>query len=72
MNLIEIICNDQIKQKPNNIDLILFFLFQEVKFALDRARYESKYDVKLVNSAKGDHQFDVKKEKSQRAEKRLK
>jgi hypothetical protein len=43
-----------------------------VKFALDRARYESKYDVKLVNSEKGDHQFEIKKEKSQRSEKRLK
>ncbi|CAF1168544.1 unnamed protein product [Rotaria sordida] len=44
----------------------------EVKFALDCARYESKYDVKLVNSEKGDHQFQVKKEKSKRSEKRLK
>jgi len=38
-------------------------LDQEVKFALDRARYESKYDVKLVNTEKGNHQFEVKKEK---------
>ncbi|CAF3846497.1 unnamed protein product [Rotaria magnacalcarata] len=44
----------------------------EIKFALDRARYESKYDVKLVNTEKGDHQYEVKKEKSHRAEKRLK
>jgi len=47
-------------------------LDQEVKFALDRARYESKYDVKLVNTGKDNHQFEVKKEKSQRSEKRLK
>jgi hypothetical protein len=47
-------------------------VFQEVKFALDRARYESKYDVKLVDSAKGDHQIEIRKDKSERAEKRLK
>ncbi len=52
--------------------LLLFVFFQEAKFALDRARYESKYDVKLVNTKKGDHQFEVVKEKSQRSEKRLK
>lgn len=51
---------------------IVFVFLKEVKFAVDRARYESKYDVKLVNTNKGDHQFEVKKEKSQRAEKRLK
>jgi len=38
-------------------------LDQEIKFSLDRARYESKYDVKLVDTGKGDHQFEVKKRK---------
>ncbi|CAF4130075.1 unnamed protein product [Rotaria sp. Silwood2] len=63
----------ELEQKTNESDRnYLQRLDHEVKFALDRARYESKYDVKLVNSEKGDHQFEVKKEKSQRSEKRLK
>ncbi|CAF1099680.1 unnamed protein product [Rotaria sp. Silwood1] len=63
----------ELEQKPNESDRhYLQRLDHEVKFALDRARYESKYDVKLVNSEKGDHQFEVKKEKSKRSEKKLK
>jgi len=64
----------ELEQKSNESDRnYLQRLNQEVKFAVDRARYESKYDVKLVNTEKGDHhQFEVKKEKSKRSEKRLK
>ncbi|CAF1007957.1 unnamed protein product [Adineta ricciae] len=64
----------ELEQKPHESDRnYLKRLDEEAKFALDRARYESKYDVKLVNTDKNDHhQFEVKKEKSQRAEKRLK
>jgi len=63
----------ELEQKPNESDRnYMQRLDQEIKFSLDRARYESKYDVKLVDTGKGDHQFEVKKEKSQRSEKRLK
>ncbi|CAF1285713.1 unnamed protein product [Adineta steineri] len=64
----------ELDQKANETDRnYIQRLDHEAKFALNRARYESKYDVKLVNTVKGDHhQFEVKKEKSQRSEKRLK
>ncbi|UJR08152.1 hypothetical protein I4U23_012428 [Adineta vaga] len=64
----------ELEQKTNESDRnYIQRLDEEAKFALNRARYESKYDVKLVNTDKNDHhQFEVKKEKSQRAEKRLK
>ena len=63
----------QLQRQGNESDrTYLQRLDQEAKFALDRARYESKYDVKLVDSHKGDHQIEIKKEKSQRSEKRLK
>ncbi|CAF2145467.1 unnamed protein product [Rotaria magnacalcarata] len=62
----------ELEQQPNETDRhYLQRLDQEVKFALDRARYESKYDVKLVNSEKGDHQFEVKKEKANFPKKNL-
>ncbi|CAF3110471.1 unnamed protein product [Rotaria socialis] len=65
--------NPELEQKTNESDRnYIQRLDHEIKFALDRARYESKYDVKLVNTEKGDHQYEVKKEKSHRAEKRLK
>ncbi|CAF0895659.1 unnamed protein product [Didymodactylos carnosus] len=59
-----------LEQRPNEpFKKYMQRVEQEAKYAIDRAQYETKYDVKLID---GENHIEIEKEKSKRTIKRLK